>query len=452
MRLLYSLLLTLLALLLLPYFLWQGLAKGKYLCNLLARLGFGRVKVGGEAEGPVIWLHAVSVGETLAARPLCRALKLRYPGARLFLTTTTATGQAVAKAQVPEADIVGYYPFDWTFAVRRMLDLIEPELVILMESELWLNFLSECRERRIPVVVANGRISDRSFPRSMRVRFFVGRLYRLVTRFIMQSEIDAARAIALGATAEQVEVGGNLKYDVEPATPGATPGVTTSAGSRGGEVGGLAVKLGLATQPLIIAGSTHPGEEEIVLAAFQELRRGGQAVRLLIAPRHPERFDEVAELIRATGLGLTRRSMVDGAASGDESAGTSGVILLDSIGELASLYQMATVVLVGGSLMPIGGHNILEPALAGRPVVVGPHMHNFREMTAEFQAAAALIQIRGGSGEVMAERLRAALASILGDPELAREMGERARRTVEANRGATTRTCDSIARLLDQTA
>ena len=445
MRLLYSLLLTLLALLLLPYFLWQGLAKRKYLANMLARLGFGRIEVGEEAEGPVIWLHAVSVGETLAARPLCRALKLRYPGARLFLTTTTATGQAVAKAQVPEADIVGYYPFDWTFAVRRMLDLIEPELVILMESELWLNFLSECRQRRIPVVVANGRISDRSFPRSMRVRFFVGRLYGLVTRFIMQSEVDAARAIALGATAEQVEIGGNLKYDVEPVTPGATNG----AGSRRGEVGRVAVKLGLATQPLIIAGSTHPGEEEIVLAAFQELRRGGQPVRLLIAPRHPERFDEVAELIRATGLGLTRRSMVDGSASEDGTAGTSGVILLDSIGELASLYQMATVVLVGGSLMPVGGHNILEPALAGRPVVVGPHMHNFREMTAEFLAAAALIQIRGGSGEVLAERLRAALASVLDDPELAREMGERARRTVEANRGATTRTCDSIARLLE---
>lgn len=433
MRLLYSLLLTLLALLLLPYFLCQGLAKGKYLGNLLARLGSGDFRWRELSAGPVIWLHAVSVGETLAARPLCRALKVRYPAATLFLTTTTATGQAIAKAQVPEADCVGYYPFDWTFAVRRMLDRIEPELVILMESELWLNFLSECRVRMIPVVVANGRISDRSFPRSMRVKFFVGRLYGLVTRFVMQSELDASRAIALGAAPAQVVVGGNLKYDVAP------------GGRLDRErLSGLDAKFGLSERPLIIAGSTHPGEEEIVLAAFQAMRRAGNGARLLIAPRHPERFNEVAELITASGLAMVRRTAADDGVANR----TADVILLDSIGELAALYELATVVLVAGSLMPIGGHNILEPALAGIPIVVGPYMHNFREMTAEFRSADALIQIQGGSDDLLVESLRESLESILSDPQSARKMGERAKRTVEINRGATARTCELIAEVL----
>lgn len=433
MRHLYSLLLTLLAALLLPYFLWQGRRSGKYRGSFGARLGWGGAPLDG-GTGPVIWLHAVSVGETLAARPLCRALKSRYPDGTIFLTTTTATGQAVAKAQMPEADVIGYFPFDWAFAVRRVLDRVKPELVILMESELWLNFLLECQRREIPVLVANGRISDRSFPRARRVRFLARRLYGLVTRFVMQSEVDAARAVALGAEPARVVVAGNLKYDVGPGG-----GVIDEA--RRAVLAGL---CGGSASPLIVAGSTHPGEEEIVLAAWQRLREreGLAGVRLLIAPRHPERFNEVAGLIEAAGLPMVRRS--------ESTVGESGaVILLDSIGELALVYELATLVLVGGSLRPIGGHNILEPALAGRPIVVGPHMQNFREMTAGFLRAEALIQVRGEDDEVLTARLAEVWATLLADPAAAAAMGERARQTVEANRGATARTVAMIAALIE---
>ena len=432
MRHLYSLILTLAALLLLPYFIWQGWRKGKYPGNLLERLGWGGVEPVQDSSG-VIWLHAVSVGETLAARPLCRELKRRYPGKRIFLTTTTVTGQEVAKSQVPEADLTGYYPFDWAFAVRRVLDRMKPELVILMESELWLNFLVECRRRQIPVMVVNGRISDRSFPRARRARFFTRRLYGLVTRLVMQSEVDAARAVALGAAPERVVIGGNLKYDV-----GLGGGSVDE-----GRLAALGEVIGPGEGPLIVAGSTHPGEEEIVLEAWRRLRErtGMEPVRLLTAPRHPERFDEVADLIAARGAKLVRRSTASG-ESGE-------VILLDSIGELALVYELAKLVLVCGSLRPIGGHNILEPALAGRPIIVGPHMHNFREMTVEFQRTDALVQVWGERDEELVERLVAAMAKLLEDPAEARMMGERARQRVEANRGATALACETVAALIE---
>ena len=434
MRLLYSVLLGLVALLLLPYLFWQGLAKGKSLGHLRERFG----GEGGEWRGRggrVVWLHAVSVGEALAARPLCQELKRRYPDLRLFVTTTTVTGQAVAKAQLREAELVGYFPFDWGFAVRRVIDRIGPELVILMESELWLNFLSECDERKIPVVVVNGRISDRSFSRAQRVRFFIRRLYGLVTQFVMQSEVDAARAVALGARPERVMAGGNLKYD-------AGDGRWQLDEARREELGRVLFPGGESKRPLIVAGSTHPGEEAAVLRAFEGVR--GSGVRLLLAPRHPERFGEVAALVGATGMTLVRRSSV-----GKElPAGGAEVILLDSIGELAMVYDLATLVFIGGSLVPVGGHNILEPALAGRPIVVGPHMHNFREMTAEFLRADALIQIRAAGVVEQEKRLREVFELLLGEPERARQLGERARRVVEANRGATSRTGEVIAELL----
>lgn len=437
LRFLYSLVLGLLATLLLPYFLWQGLSKRKYVGSLRERLGYGGERWSREGR-PVIWLHAVSVGETITARPLCAELKRLHPGARLFVTTTTATGQAVAREQLGGAglaDLIGYFPVDFGFAVRRVLDRIEPELVILMESELWLNFLSECQGRGIPVVVVNGRISDRSFPRARRARFFVRRLYRLVTRFVMQSEVDAARAVALGAEPERVMVGGNLKYDVGV-------GLRVLDEARQAEIRGL-VGWGESSR-LIVAGSTHPGEEELVLRAFAGLR--GSGVRLLIAPRHPERFGEVAALVEAGGFSMVRRTMA--VTGGAAPTVRPEVILLDTIGELAMVCELAAVVFIGGSLTPVGGHNILEPALAGRPIVVGPYTHNFREMTTGFRRADALIQLRAGTPAELAERLRESFERLLGEPERAREMGERARREVEANRGATRRAGEVISGLL----
>lgn len=426
MQLLYSLLLSLAAFFLLPWFVVQAIARKKYIDNLKQRFGWLPVAVGDDGR-PAIWIHAVSVGEALTAGSLLRQLEARFPGHRLIVSTTTATGQAVAKAQLKEADGVCYFPFDWRFAVRRALRVIRPRIVVLMESELWFNFLSECRAEGVAVIVANGRISDRSFPRSMKFRFFVSRLYALVDRFAMQSRTDLERAVALGADASRVVVTGNLKYDLG-----------WQAGDGGDEKSARLDELfALSGSPLIVAGSTTEGEEEPVLDAWEMCRRRSGRVRLLLAPRHPERFDSVARLLEGRGVSFARRSAGTEAQSAD-------VVLLDSIGELASVYRFASAVFIGGSLVPKGGHNILEPALYSRPIVVGPHMENFRDIAADFLRRDALIKLKSGG----APELAGALAGILEDANLASRLGTNARTAVEASRGATSLTVDLIADLI----
>jgi 3-deoxy-D-manno-octulosonic-acid transferase len=438
MQIIYSLSLTIVFIALLPYFAYQFLVNDKYLSNLRERLGLlpDSLKSDGRST---IWLHAVSVGEALTAHSLVKALHVRFPGHRLIISTTTATGQAVARAKMTEAGGFCYFPFDWKFSVRRALNTIDPQIVILMESELWLNCLSECRKRKIPVVVANGRISDRSFARSQKFGLFVRRLYNLVTRFEMQSRVDAVRAVKLGAPAERVNVSGNIKYDVGKA--GESPKTTETANF-------LDKIFALSSTPLIIAGSTSDGEEEIILSVFQRLRNatGLEKTRLLIAPRHPERFDEVAHLLDSSRLKYARRSTSD---LPNEDTRSVDAILLDSIGELAALYQFASVVFVGGSLVMKGGHNILEPALFSKPIVVGPHMENFREITNEFLRRDALIQLQQANRQELGDELKVALVELLNDRERAEELGENARRTVEENRGATARTIEAVAGLIE---
>jgi 3-deoxy-D-manno-octulosonic-acid transferase len=438
MRLIYSFLLAVAFIALLPYFLYQALFNRKYLGNFRQRLGLLPDDLNaepGEGLRPAIWVHAVSVGEALTANSLLAALRARFPGRRLFLSTTTATGQAVARSRVTGADGVFYFPFDWKFSARRALNAIDPAVVVLMESELWLNFLGECRERRIPVIVANGRISDRSFARSRRFGVFARRLYRDVTRFVMQSRADAERAVAMGAAPDRVIVGGNLKYDVG----------NVGGGEKCAETARLLDEtFALSSAPLIIAGSTTEGEEEIVLAAFERARKekAFERARLLLAPRHPERFDLVARLLADAGLRSARRS----ACEGDCKA--ADVILLDTVGELAALYRLADVVFVGGSLVPKGGHNILEPALYARPIIVGPHMENFREITGEFLRRDALLQLRGADSRALTRELEAAFMTLLGQKEYADTLGANARRAIDENRGATARTVDIISEYL----
>jgi 3-deoxy-D-manno-octulosonic-acid transferase len=381
----------------------------------------------------------VSVGETLASLSLVKALRGRFPHHRLVVSTTTATGQSVARSRVGEADGFCYFPFDWKFCVRRALKVIKPQIVILMESELWPNFLGECRNRGIQVVVANGRISDRSFARSLKFGFFVRRLYSLITRFLMQSQLDAERAVELGAPSGRVSVSGNLKYDIGEAVE--SPKVAWTAAL-------LDQIFALSSAPLVVAGSTSDGEEEIILDAFGRItgRDHGQRPRLLIAPRHPERFDEVAKLLDRSPLTYTRRSACG--RPDDDEPRRSDVILLDTIGELAALYRFASVVFVGGSLVPKGGHNILEPALYARPVIVGPYTENFRQITDEFLRRNALIQLRG-TGQ-LAEELRDTLIRLLGDRASAQRLGANARRAVEENRGATARTVAAVAELIER--
>src|SRR5215470_4011373 len=269
MRLIYSFLLGVAFVAMLPYFIYQAIFNRKYVGSLRQRLGLlpdmppdALNEKWGSGLRPAVWVHAVSVGETLAAKPLIAALRARFPQYRLIVSTTTATGQAVARSRLTEADWVCYFPFDWGFSVRRALDAIRPRAVILMESELWLNFLSECEAREVTVIVANGRVSDRSFARSLKFGFFVRRLYGLVTRFAMQSGLDAERAIGLGAPAERVAVAGNLKFEIG--------GVNDSP-----KILDTAKTFSLDAAPLVIAGSTTEGEEEMVLAAFEGLLKEG---------------------------------------------------------------------------------------------------------------------------------------------------------------------------------
>src|SRR5215813_7634561 len=259
MRLIYSFLLVIAFIALLPYFVYQAVFNRKYVSNFCQRIGWALDTLPDSMNGepgselrPAIWIHAVSVGETLASKPLIAALRARFPQYSVIISTTTATGQAVARARVTEADGVCYFPFDWRFCVRRAFDALRPRLVVLMESELWLNFLSECESRRIPVIVANGRISDRSFERSRMFGFFSRRLYGPVTRFAMQSRLDAERAIALGASADRVAVSGNLKFEI-------------GDGNEAPKIVEMARTFALGAAPLIVAGSTTEGEEEMVL-------------------------------------------------------------------------------------------------------------------------------------------------------------------------------------------
>lgn len=448
MRPLYSLLYTLAFIALLPYFAYQAIFNRKYLGNLCGRLWLSPELP--EDLRPTIWLHAVSVGETMAAKPLIAALRERFPRHRLIISTTTITGQAVARERVAEVDGVCYFPFDWKFTVRRALDAIQPQVVILMESELWLNFLDECWRRKIPTVVVNGRISDRSFPRSQKFGFFIRRLYKLATQFLMQSSVDAERAVKLGAARECVSVSGNLKYDISEKSESPELAETIKAIDK---------YFSLSSSTLIVAGSTCDGEEGIILEAFGQLltMEGMKNVRLLIAPRHPERFDLVKTAHHFPG-GMMTRSMQQPAVQWvppeseelyRDMAKTIGVILLDSVGELAALYRFASIVFVGGSLVAKGGHNILEPALFAKPIIVGPHMQNFREITAEFLRRKGVIQMEATNANEQVRELSRTFAELLGNRELAQQFGANARQAIEDNRGATMRTVAAIAELIE---
>lgn len=426
MYFLYSLALSLFSLALLPYFIYQALRHGKYAGSLSERMGRLPENLR-HADRPVVWVHTVSVGEFNAARPLIAALKERLPAHALLVSTTTLTGQRLARAEraIP-IDGVFYFPFDWVRTVRRALDHINPEVVIILETELWPNFLRECRRRGALTAIANGRISPRSYRRYLWARRFIARVLGEVSLLIMQSDADAERACALGAPAHLVRVCGNLKYDL-PA-PSDSPDLYRELDDQ------FALS---SSRAVIVAGSTAPGEEKILLDRFARIRSrtGLEDARLIIAPRHPERFDEVAGLIARSGFRLARRSQ-----GGSPS---SEVILLDSIGELSFIYRFAAVVFVGGSLVPRGGHNIIEPAAFAKPIVVGPHTENFRQIVSDFAAGGALVQINE-SGDAGAKSFDREVIRLLTDREEAQAMGSRARDILLRNRGATRCTVAAI--------
>lgn len=428
MYLLYSLATLLAAFVLSPYFLYQALRHHKYVASLGQRLGNLPPAMTGDSRDS-IWVHAVSVGEVLAARPIVSELKVRYPNLRVVLSTTTRTGQAIAAQQVTDADARFYMPFDWTFAVRRTLDVIRPRLFLMVETEIWPNLLRECRRRGIRTAMINGRLSDRSYRRYRLVRPMFRRVLADINRFCVQGEETKARLVALGADEKRMTVTGSLKFD--SLDPAAGPG-------RGRERVLRFFRIG-EHRRVIVAGSTTRGEEEMVLRAFTRVKTAlpGGAPLLVLAPRHPERFDEVWRACVDAGLDAVRRSdlPIDDEPRAD-------VVLLDTLGELAQVYQLATVAFVGGSMVPVGGHNILEPAVYGKPIVFGPHMHNFTEIARVFLANDAAVQVR------TERELEDTLVSLVQDPVRRAGLGAAARALIEANRGAKDRTLAVINELV----
>ena len=424
MYLAYSLLLSLGLLLFSPYFLFQALAHRKYIDGLRERLGF----VSPLDKQPVIWLHCVSVGETQAARPLVERLRREWPHHALVVSTVTLTGQKLARDLFrTQAARVIYFPFDWRWTVRRVLRVINPAVVLVMETELWPNFLRECRAREIPVALVNGRISRKSFARYRRIRFFLRRVLESVTIAVMQSEKDAERIRVLGMLPQRTFTSGNLKFE---------GGVFADKGTD------LKQRFNLQTNvPLVLAASTHGPEEKIVLDSFKRLRESSGA-RLMIAPRKPERFDEVAALIEGSGLSWARRTNPPKLSDADAS-----VILLDTIGELPSTYSLATVVFVGGSIVDRGGHNVLEPAAHGVAVVTGAHTHNFHAIVDLLNQANAIVQLPPVEGAEAVTALTDALRRLLVDPEWRTQLGRRAKEIISANQGAAERTMKLIAPL-----
>jgi 3-deoxy-D-manno-octulosonic-acid transferase len=410
-----------------PYFLYQAVRYKKYIGSLRQRLGFLPITFNLDAE-PSIWIHAVSVGEALTARALAADLKSRYPRLRLFLSTTTIAGQQVARRSLSNIDAVFYFPFDWTFIVRRTLRLVRPRLFIMMETEIWPNLLRECRRQGIRTILINGRISSRSYPRYRLVRRFFRRVLADVDRCCMQSEESARRLIELGAEPSRVVVTGSLKFDSLE---------LPSAGAHKPRERVLRFFRLSPNRTVVVGGSTLRGEESAMLRAFSLIKTTMPGALLVLAPRHPERFGEVERLARDSGFVTTRRSElpIDAEPRAD-------VVVLDTIGELAQLYQLATAVFVGGSLVDQGGHNILEPAIFGKPIVFGAHMQNFKEIADTFLGNDAAIQVRTD------DELAAALRQLVTDPVRRARLGAAARALVEANRGAKAKTLDAIANLL----
>jgi 3-deoxy-D-manno-octulosonic-acid transferase len=368
------------------------------------------------------------VGEVIAAVPLVDALRQRFPHLPILISTVTETGQATARAKMA-ADAFLYFPLDYSWVVRQVIACLQPRLFLMVETEIWPNFLHELTRQKIPAMLINGRISPRSFRGYRRLRPFMRRVLPSITTFSMQTKLDAERIIAIGAEPSQVHITGNIKYDLS-----LTP-------LRDSEQQALRANLGIADAPVLMAGSTHRGEEAIVITAYLWARRHIPTLRLLLAPRHLDRLDEIEALLRQHQLAVHRHSQ----GPIYPQSGEAPVLVLDTIGELAKLYAVATVVFVGGSFVPIGGHNVLEPAAHRKAILFGPHMHNFHQIAAALLEAGGAVQVQNP------EDLGVHVSMLLQQPERRQTLGEAAYQVLHANQGAIPRTVQLIEQVLNQT-
>lgn len=425
MNLLYSAALAVVLVLGSPWWLVKMLRHGKYRAGLKERFGSVPARLHASDAAGCIWVHAVSVGEVLAVAGLIGRLRAHFPERRVFVSTTTATGQALARKRFGEENVF-YFPLDFAFAISSYLKALRPALVMVAETEFWPNFLRLAKATGAQIAVVNARISDRSLPRYLRFRRLLRRVLAAVDLFLAQSDEDQRRLFAIGAPPERVQVSGNLKFDIHP--PAEFPPI----------VGQLrAAMLTGGAGPVIVAGSTVEGEEEHVLAAFRAVAKDVSNAVLILAPRHPERFAAVAAMLQSSGFPVRRRSQWNATEPIP-----SGVFLLDTIGELGVTYSLADIAFVGGSLAPRGGHNILEPAMYGVPTIVGPHTENFRDIVELFRRADAVLIVRD------AQQLQTEIIDLLKHAQRRAQLGGRAADLVHSQSGATERALAELGRLL----
>ncbi len=427
MSVLYTLILIGAGIASLPYLLWRCLRGATYLQDLSERFG-GVSFPHGEPEG-CLWFHAASVGEVQGLQPIIAALHDRFPLRPVVLSTFTPAGKGLAQKVVPQAGRVFLLPFDLSWIVDKTAQRLRPSALIVQETELWPNLFRELGRLRVPIVLVNGRLSPRSFRRYARVRPFMRRVLANVSLILAQSDSSAQRFQRLGVPAHKVQTVGNTNIDralnqAEQPTP---PHPMAPL---------------LAARQLLVAGSTHEGEEAILLSVYQRLRAQHPGLCLVLAPRHLERVETVARHVQARNLSAIRRSRHPGESASDS---WPDVIILDTLGELVAFYRLCTVAFVGGSLAPIGGHNILEPVMFAKPVLFGPHMHHFPELADLLRNADGAIQVRDEND------LYTHTAHLLANPAEAAAMGQRALRALGSNRGALQRTCEALAEVLEDT-
>lgn len=420
----YNLLSLFFLIVLLPYLYFKRQNKNDRILWIKEKFGFIPKEKLAFIRNRPIWIHAVSVGEVMASLPLIKALKEEHPGTSLVLSTVTDTGNLIAKERAKEVDAIIYFPFDISLSVKGIIRSIRPKLFIMIETEIWPNLLKALNREGVPSIIINGRISRRSLKGYIRIRPFMRDVLEKISFFGMQTPSDAGRIKAIGAEPSKVEVIGNIKFD-QPISQDSF------------DIEKLKKSYGIENRPLFVAGSTHEGEEEIILHAFRSVKTEFRDLILLIAPRHIERVKRIEGLLKERGIAFKRRTELIEKGLDDAS-----VIILDTIGELAQIYSIATVVFVGGSLLPVGGHNILEPAIHSKPILFGPYMGNFEDVAQAFLEKEAAHQV---SDSFQLER---ELRFFLTNKDEARLMGERARKIVEENRGAVKRSLRLIERFL----
>jgi len=404
------------------------LIKGKYRRGFRQRMWFYPDEIKRELinQSP-IWVHAVSVGEVIASTPLIKGLRREYPDAKIILSTVTDTGQQIAKERIKEADYIIYFPFDFSWSVKRALNTINPIVCIIMETELWPNFLREANKKAIPVAVINGRISERSFKRYRMISLFMKSVLESVRLFSMQTEEDAKRIIALGADKRNVNVSGNIKYDSE------------FKEIEEEKVKEIKNTLGVNNNDRIfIAGSTHPGEEETIIRLYSHILKNHADFRLVIAPRHIDRVGDVEEIVKRKGLASVRKSEIQNPKSKIQNP----IIIIDTIGELGFMYSIADIVFIGGSLIPHGGQNILEPAFYKKPVIFGKYMMNFQEIAKEMILSGGGIQVNDEK-ELIKE-----VDGLINNGKKMIEIGEKGYQVIMKNRGALQKNLELIGEII----